>query len=85
MDSPAAYMGGFFSALVVASICFLVVCVRRLSDRLSTTVLAAFLLSSVFISMFPNSYGLRYDSFWMMFLLTSCLLLASYTRHSNLF
>ena len=75
MDSPAAYMGGFFSALVVASICFLVVGVSRLGDRLSTTVLAAFLLSSVFISLFPNSYALRYDTFWMMFLVTSCVLL----------
>jgi hypothetical protein len=77
MTSPAAYMGGFFSALVVASVCFLIVNVSRRRDRLSNVILAVFIISSIIVSLIPNSFSLRYDTFWMMFLITSCLLLAT--------
>lgn len=75
MMSYSSSMGGFFSALVVASICFLVLCVSRRRDPLSFTVLGAFLISTLVVALFPTAYNLRYDSFWMMLLVTGCLLL----------
>jgi len=68
-------MGGFFSALVVAGICFLVmsVCLRR--DRLSLCFAAMLLYFTIIVALFPNSLALRYSLFWMMFLVTSCLIL----------
>lgn len=73
--SPAAYMGGFFSALVVGSICFLVLCVYKRRDRLSIVVIIVFLISSAIISALPQSFNLRYVMFWMMYLIIACLLL----------
>lgn len=77
MNSPASYMGGFFSALVVASVCFFVLAVRQRGDRFSAVALVAALISTAVVAMFPNSYALRYDSFWMMFLIIGCLVLLS--------
>jgi hypothetical protein len=74
-EAASAGMGGFFSALVVASICFLGVCVSRRRDRSSIVMLIVFVVSGVVISVFPNSHNLRYETFWMMFLIISCLLL----------
>jgi len=73
--SISASMGGFFSALVVASICFLILCVSRRRDPLSLSVLGAFLVSTVVVALFPAANNLRYDSFWMILLVTGCLLL----------
>jgi hypothetical protein len=73
--SPSSYMGGFFSALAVASICFLVLCVTKRRDRLSITILVIFITSSVLLSVFPHSENLRYEIFWMMFLIISLLML----------
>jgi hypothetical protein len=75
ITGPSAYMGGFFSALVVASICFLFVCADRRRDRLSFIVLLIFIAASIIIPQFPNSHILRYEMFWMMFLVIGCLLL----------
>jgi hypothetical protein len=80
VNSSAAYMGGFFSALVVASVCFLVLSVIRRRDRLSKVILGTFIISSILVSLIPNSFSLRYDSFWMMFLIIGCLLLL---RHES--
>ena len=75
--SPAAYMGGFFSALVVASIGFFIVAVSRRRDRFAVTVTVVFLVSTAVVSAYPLSENLRYETFWMMFLVISCLLLLS--------
>jgi len=75
INSLGAFRGGFLSALVVASICFLVVCVNRRRDRLSVVVMAVFATSSIVISALPLSFHLRYVMFWMMFLVIGCLLL----------
>jgi hypothetical protein len=74
-------MGGFFSALVVANICFLVLAVRQRRDRLSLVVLIAFVVSSILVSLIPNSHSLRYETFWMMFSVIGCLLLL---KHASL-
>jgi hypothetical protein len=73
--SLSAYMGGFFSALVAASLCFLVLCVVRRPDRFAVTTLVVLLASGLLASAFPNSENLRYEIFWMMFLVIGCLLL----------
>jgi len=75
LTSQSAFMGGFFSALVVASSCFLILCVSRQRDRLSLSVLVASLVSTIVVALFPIAYNLRYDSFWMMLLVIGCLLL----------
>ena len=75
ITSISAGMGGFFSALVVASLCFLAVAVYRRRDRLSSVLLAIVVICAVVISLFPNSQNLRYETYWMMFLIASCLLL----------
>lgn len=75
ITSPSSYMGGSFSALLVASICFMVLCVRQQRDRLSVSVLAGFVLSGIVVSVLPNSENLRYETFWMMFLTIGCLVL----------
>jgi hypothetical protein len=81
MTSISSGMGGFFSGLVVASVCFFVIAVYRRRDRLSVVLFVTFLSSSLIIALFPNSQNLRYEAFWMVSLLTSCLLLL---QHSDL-
>jgi hypothetical protein len=73
--SPSFSMGGFFSALVVASVCFLLLGAKLRRDRLSMVVVIIFLLSGTIVSFFPDFFNLRYVSFWMMFLVIGCLLL----------
>ena len=75
LDSPAAYMGGFFGALVVASFFFLILAVKLRRDRLSIIMLVAVVIYSAVISVLPNGYHLRYVTFSMMFLIIACLLL----------
>jgi hypothetical protein len=74
-SSPSAGMGGFFSALVVASLCFLILAVSLRRDRLSIIILVAVVIYSVVDSVFPNFQGLRYETYSMMFLIIACLLL----------
>jgi hypothetical protein len=78
-DVPAtalsAYMGGFFSTLAVATICFLFLGVIRRRDRLSAILPFIFVTSGIVVSVFPNSENLRYETFWMMFSIIGCLLL----------
>ena len=73
--SVSASMGGFFSALVVASIGFLVIAVIRRRDRLSKVALVTCIVTGIAIAFFPNSSNLRYETFWMMSLIIFCLLL----------
>lgn len=75
MTSPAAGMGGYFSALVVASFFFLILAVKLRRDRISIIMLVAVLIGCIVIPVFPNSQNLRYETFSMMFLIISCLLL----------
>jgi hypothetical protein len=75
ITSPASSMGGFFSALVIVSICFLVLCVSKRHDRLSVSVIIVLIGSSIVLSVFPDSQNLRYEIFWMMFLVVGSLLL----------
>jgi hypothetical protein len=73
--SHSSYMGGSFSALLVASICFLALCAIRRRDPLSRNALFAFVVSGAIVSALPNSENLRYETFWMMFSTIGCLLL----------
>jgi len=77
ITSPSSYMGGSFSALLVTSICFLLLCAGRQRDRLSRNILVAIILSGIVLSVLPNSENLRYETFWMMFPIIGCLLLLS--------
>lgn len=74
-DGWSSRMGGYYGALVVASVCFLFVGISQKRDRCSTVFLICFLVLSVILSLFPNSQELRYEMFWMMFLVISCLIL----------
>lgn len=71
----AGGMGGFFSGLVVASICFFILCVWRRRDRLSLCLLGALVCCTLICAVSPNAQILRYDTFWMMLLVISCLLM----------
>jgi hypothetical protein len=75
MTSPAASMGGFFSALVIVSVCFLALGAIKRRDRLSITILIVIIFLSIIVSAFPNSQNLRYEIFWMMFVVISAFLL----------
>jgi hypothetical protein len=74
-DSPAAAMGGFFSALVVASVAFFVVAVARRRDRVSFVLAACLAITTLIVANFPNAHNLRYETFLMVVLITGCLLL----------
>lgn len=80
VEGQASGMGGFFGALVVASLCFFVIGVRQNKNRFHTVLLVALLLVTLICACFPNSYALRYDIFWMMFLVIGCLLLLGTPR-----
>lgn len=73
-------MGGFFSALVVGGVGFFILCVWLRRDRLSICFAAMLFYFTIMVALFPNSLILRYSLFWMMFLVTSCLILLR--RHS---
>ena len=74
-SSPAAGMGGFFGALVIASFFLLILAAKVRRDRTSIILLATVLLYSAVVALFPNSQNLRYETFSMMFLIIACLLL----------
>lgn len=74
-DSAALGMGGFFSFLVFASLTFFVLALIKRRDRVSVVLAACLGLSVLFFANLPNAYDLRHETFWMMILITSCLLL----------
>jgi hypothetical protein len=74
---PSAALGGFFSALVVASICFLVLGASQRRDRLGWVFLATAVISTVLTAFLPNYFNLRYSLYWIMLLVIGCLLLLS--------
>lgn len=80
-DVPAASwssrMGGYYGGLVVASVCFLFVGFVQKRDRVSAVFMTCFLILTAVLSVFPNSQELRYEMFWMLFLVIACLILLS--------
>lgn len=78
-DSPAFAMGGFFSFLVFASLAFFVLAVIKRRDRVSFVFAACVVLSVLVFANLPNAYDLRHGTFWMMILITSCLMLLDRT------
>ena len=73
--SLSAHMGGSFSALLVASICFLILALLRRRDKSAFTYFICFLICTAIVAFVPNARALRYVMFWMMFLVIGCLLL----------
>jgi hypothetical protein len=73
--SLSAHMGGSFSALLVASICFLILALIRRRDKWAFTYFICFLICTAIIAFVPNARALRYVMFWMMFLVIGCLVL----------
>ena len=74
-DSRALSMGGFFAFLVLASLAFFTLAVVARRDRLSFVLAACLAIVTLIVANFPNAHNLRYEMYWMMFLITSCLLL----------
>jgi hypothetical protein len=75
LTSPANSMGGFFAALVVASLCFFVIGLRANPAKVRLPFVLVFAWLTGICAVLPNSEELRYDLFWMMFLVISCLLM----------
>jgi hypothetical protein len=75
LTSLAASMGGSFSALLVASICFSILALLRRRDKWAFTYFICFLICTAVVAFVPNARALRYVMFWMMFLVIGCLLL----------
>lgn len=71
----ASSMGGFFAALVFASLSFFVLGILANRNKLAYSTLGIFLYFTVIVAFMPNAENLRYDVFWMMFLVVSCILL----------
>jgi hypothetical protein len=74
-DSPVASMGGFFSGLVIASLAFFILAVAKRRDRTSYVLAACLAIMTLIVANFPNAHNLRYEMYWMMFLIVSCLML----------
>jgi hypothetical protein len=68
-------MGGSFFALVVVSICFLVLALLHRRDRAAITLLVGLAITTFIIAFVPNGQNLRYVMFWMMYMIIGCLLL----------
>jgi hypothetical protein len=72
-ESAAAAMGGFFAFLVIASLAFFTLAVASRRDRLSIVLASCLAIVTLVVANFPNSHNLRYEMYWMMFLIVSCL------------
>jgi hypothetical protein len=82
-DSAALGMGGFFTFLVIASLAFFVLAVAKRRDRLSFVLAACLAIVTLVVANVPNSHNLRYEMYWMMFLITACLLLLQRAEFSE--
>jgi hypothetical protein len=68
-------MGGFFSGLVFAAVCFFILAVNKRRDWTGFCFLGTFVYFTIVSALFPNGQILRYDIFWIMFVVLGALIL----------